>query len=74
MGKPDPSKGEEVVGFVQLNEGAGASPEEIVAFAKERLGGYKYPREVRIIDAIPLTPVLKIDRKQLRARLQEEAG
>jgi len=74
VGKPDPSKGEEVVGFVQLNEGAEATPEEIIAFAKERLGGYKYPREVRIIDAVPLTPVLKIDRKQLRAQLQEESG
>jgi long-chain acyl-CoA synthetase len=72
VGKPDPSKGEEVVGFVQLNEGAEVTPEELIEFAKERLGGYKYPREVRIIDAIPLTPVLKIDRKQLRAQLQGE--
>jgi long-chain acyl-CoA synthetase len=74
VGKPDPSKGEEVVGFVQLNEGAEVTPEELIAFAKERLGGYKYPREVRIIDAVPLTPVLKIDRKQLRAQLLDEAG
>jgi long-chain acyl-CoA synthetase len=74
VGKPDASKGEEVVGFVQLNEGADATPEELIEFSKERLGRYKYPREVRIIDAIPLTPVLKIDRKQLRARLVEETG
>jgi long-chain acyl-CoA synthetase len=29
----------------------------------------KYPREVRVIDAIPLTSVMKVDRKRLRAAL-----
>jgi long-chain acyl-CoA synthetase len=73
VGKPDPTKGEEVVGFVELVPDGQVTPEELVEFAKQRVGGYKYPREVRIIDGIPLTPVLKIDRKQLRARLQSEA-
>ena len=67
VGRPDPRLGEEVVAFVQL--GAPATPEELVAFAKERLGTHKYPREVRVIDAIPLTSVMKTDRKVLRARL-----
>jgi long-chain acyl-CoA synthetase len=69
VGKPDEIKGEEVVAFVQLAQGAEATPEELVAFAKERLGGYKYPREVRLIDSVPLTPILKIDRKKLRTLL-----
>ena len=38
-------------------------------FAKGKLGKYKYPREVRIIENVPLTPVFKIDRKQLRTLL-----
>ena len=38
----------------------------------ERIGGYKYPREVHVVDALPLTPVGKIDRKALRARLHEK--
>lgn len=74
VGKPDPTKGEEVVGFVQLEPGAEATPEELIEFSKKRLGAYKYPREVRVIDNIPLTPVLKVDRKQLRAQLQNEAS
>jgi long-chain acyl-CoA synthetase len=69
VGKPDPIKGEEVVAFVQLAQGAQASEEELITFAKERLGAYKYPREVRFVDQIPLTPILKIDRKQLRTLL-----
>ena len=69
VGRPDPKLGEEVVAFVQL--GAPATPEELVAYARENLGAYKYPREVRVVDAIPLTSVMKLDRKALRARLAE---
>jgi long-chain acyl-CoA synthetase len=69
VGRPDPKLGEEVVAFVALAPGAEATPEELIAFAKQRIGGYKYPREVRIVPAIPLTPVGKVDRKALRAML-----
>jgi long-chain acyl-CoA synthetase len=69
VGRPDPRYGEEVVAFVQLRAGAEASPEDLVAFARQHLSAVKYPREVRVIDAIPLTSVLKTDRKRLRAEL-----
>jgi long-chain acyl-CoA synthetase len=69
VGRPDDKYGEEVVGFVQLRAGAEVTPAELVAFAKEHLSAVKYPREVRIIDAIPLTSVLKTDRKRLRTQL-----
>ena len=69
VGRPDPKYGEEVVAFVQLRAGAQASPADLVAFAREHLSAVKYPREVRVIDAIPLTSVLKTDRKRLRAEL-----
>lgn len=69
VGKPDPVKGEEVVGFVQLNPGEEVTGEELVEFAKTKLGKYKYPREVHVIDSVPLTPVFKIDRKELRKLL-----
>jgi long-chain acyl-CoA synthetase len=67
VGRPDPVHGEEVVAFVTL--AADATPEELVAFGRERLGGYKYPREVHILPTLPLTPVGKTDRKALRALL-----
>jgi len=70
VGRPDPRVGEEVVAFVQLGPGASVTPEELIAFAREHLASYKYPREVRVVDAIPLTSVLKTDRKALRAGLQ----
>lgn len=33
-------------------------------WARQRIGGYKYPREVRILASIPLTPIGKIDRSR----------
>jgi long-chain acyl-CoA synthetase len=72
VGKPDPTYGEEVVGFVQLVPGSSVTPEELVAHAKQHLSAVKYPREVRVVDAIPLTSVLKTDRKLLRAQLVSE--
>jgi long-chain acyl-CoA synthetase len=69
VGKPDEVRGEEVAAFVQLNPGHEVSSDDLIEFAKERLGKYKYPRDVRIVDAVPLTPVFKVDRKQLRTML-----
>jgi long-chain acyl-CoA synthetase len=73
VGRPDQAHGEEVVAFVELRPTEAVAPDELVAWAKERIGGYKYPRELRVVPSIPLTPVGKIDRKALRARVLEEA-
>ncbi len=69
VGRPDPEKGEEVVAFVGLRPGAEATPEELVAWARQRIGGYKYPREIHLVDTVPLTNVGKVDRKALRMLL-----
>ena len=66
VGRPDERHGEEVVAFVALRNGTETTADELVAFSKERIGGYKYPREVRIVPDVPLTPVGKVDRKALR--------
>jgi long-chain acyl-CoA synthetase len=73
VGRPDPRHGEEVIAFVALHPGATVSSEELVAWSREHIGGYKYPREINILDVIPLTPVGKIDRKVLRAQAREAA-
>jgi long-chain acyl-CoA synthetase len=67
VGKPDPRVGEEVVAFVQLRPGATATPADLIGYASEHISKAKYPRDVRIVDTIPLTSVLKTDRKALRA-------
>jgi len=72
LGRPDSVYGEEVVAFVTLS--ASVEEEELVSFGRERLGGYKYPREIHVLDVLPLTPVGKADRKALRAALAEQGG
>jgi long-chain acyl-CoA synthetase len=69
VGKKDPMYGEEVVAFVQLRPGATVTEADLVEFARDHISKAKYPRDVRIVDAIPLTSVLKTDRKALRALL-----
>jgi long-chain acyl-CoA synthetase len=67
VGRADDVHGEEVVAFVTLR--APSNVDELLAFAKKRLGGYKYPREIHVLNSLPLTPVGKVDRRALRAQL-----
>ncbi len=73
VGRPDSDRGEEVVAFVSLHPGAQATAQELIDWSREHIGGYKYPRELHVLDAIPLTPVGKIDRKALRGWLNPSA-
>jgi long-chain acyl-CoA synthetase len=73
VGRPDPRLGEEVVGFVALRDGVGATPDELVAHARAQLAATKYPREIRIVPAVPLTSVGKLDRKRLRTLVTDES-
>ncbi|MCE3551451.1 AMP-binding protein [Pseudonocardia sp. RS11V-5] len=68
VGVPDEYRGETVKAFVSLRAGATASAEEIVAFTKERMAAYKYPRQVEILEEIPKTVSGKVLRRELRTR------
>jgi long-chain acyl-CoA synthetase len=74
VGRPSERHGEEVVAFVSLTAGAEVTAEELTRWARDRIGGYKYPREIHAVDAIPLTPVGKIDRKAIRSQITQPAG
>jgi long-chain acyl-CoA synthetase len=66
IGKPDERLGEEVVAVVALREGSSASAEEIIAYCRERLAAYKYPREIRFMAELPKGPSGKILKAALR--------
>ncbi len=66
IGEPDGRLGEEVVAVVALKPDASAVPDDIIAFAKQRLAAYKYPRVVRILDELPKGPTGKILKRELR--------
>jgi long-chain acyl-CoA synthetase len=66
IGKPDERLGEEVVAVVARRPGASVSAEEIIAYTRERLAAYKYPREVRFMTELPKGPSGKILKAALR--------
>jgi len=62
---PDPMKGEVVKAYVALREGAAASPEELIAFCRQRLAPHKVPKAVEFRDTLPKTLIGKILRRAL---------
>jgi long-chain acyl-CoA synthetase len=66
IGVPDPERGETVKAFVSLKAGAAATPGELIAYGRDTMAAYKYPRMVEIIDELPKTTTGKILRRQLR--------
>jgi long-chain acyl-CoA synthetase len=66
IGKPDDRLGEEVVAVVVLQPGASFDEQQIIAYCRERLAAYKYPREVRFLAELPKGPTGKILKTELR--------
>jgi long-chain acyl-CoA synthetase len=66
VGVPDEYRGENVKAFVSLKPGASVEADALVAFCKERMAAYKYPRRVEFVDELPKTASGKILRRELR--------
>ncbi|WP_350448043.1 long-chain-fatty-acid--CoA ligase FadD2 [Pseudomonas solani] len=65
IGVPDDKSGEAVKLFVVAREG-GLSVDELKAYCKANFTGYKVPKHIVLKDALPMTPVGKILRRELR--------
>ncbi|RME15611.1 MAG: acyl-CoA synthetase, partial [Alphaproteobacteria bacterium] len=65
VAKPDEKWGEVPCAFVELKEGATATEEELIAFARERLAGFKTPKRV-VFAELPKTSTGKIQKFELR--------
>ncbi|HEY7041051.1 MAG TPA: AMP-binding protein [Methylomirabilota bacterium] len=61
--------GEEVSAFVTLRKGTRAEAEELIAFCRARLAGYKYPRRVSIVTELPKSATGKILKARLRGSM-----
>ena len=68
IGVPDERWGEAVKALVVPRPGAAVAAEELIAFARERLAGYKLPRSVDFVDELPRTPSGKVLKRELRER------
>ena len=66
IGIPHPELGEEVAAAVALKPDATATPEELRAFARDRMAAYKYPRQIWLVNTLPKGPTGKILRREVR--------
>ena len=75
IGVPHRELGEEIAAYVALRRGGRAlKPEQIIGYCRDRLAGYKYPRQVHIRDTLPKGPTGKIAKSRLRDGSPASAG
>lgn len=67
VGKPHPKLGEDLVAFVVPMEGEDLTAENVHNFTVDKLADYKRPRDIRFIEALPINPTGKVDKKTIRA-------
>ncbi len=60
VGVPNDRLGEEVAAYIELKAGAIVSEDELIAFVKERVAAYKYPRTIEFRDELPKNATGKI--------------
>ena len=70
VAKPDDQWGEVPCAFVELKPGHQPSENDLIAFARQRLAGFKTPKKV-VFEELPKTSTGKIQKFQLRARAKE---
>ena len=68
IGVPHPRWGEAVKALIVLRPGARTGPDDLIAFARARLAGYKLPRSVDFVTDLPRTPSGKVLKRRLRER------
>jgi acyl-CoA synthetase (AMP-forming)/AMP-acid ligase II len=66
IGEPDAKWGEAVCAVLALQAGAAADEDQLTAFCRERIAGYKRPRRYVFVTALPKLPSGKIDKREVR--------
>lgn len=66
VGEPDPEKGEEIKAWVVLKPGHEISEADLMAWTREHIAAYKYPRYIGFLEALPMSATGKILKKELR--------
>jgi fatty-acyl-CoA synthase len=77
IGVPDPRLIEVPAAYIILRDGAAASPDDIIAWSRERMANFRVPRYVRIVDSfehIGMTGSAKVQKNKLRAHALTDLG
>lgn len=70
IGTPDHYRGEAVCAYVTLRRGAQADVNDLIAYCRTQLAGYKVPSHIEFVEQLPKTKVGKIDKLNLRQRVK----
>ena len=73
FGRPDERWGQAVTAAVSVATGSTITPGELSEFARPRLG-FRAPKAISVVDAIPMTPYGKVDRTRLMAAVDGADG
>ena len=73
IGRPVIEVGEAPVAFIQLKQDAEASAEELMEHTNSQVAAYKKIREVRFLEAMPVSPAGKVLKRELRDMLESES-
>ncbi|MGF2614751.1 long-chain fatty acid--CoA ligase [Rossellomorea vietnamensis] len=71
LGVPDDKWGEKVVAFITAGSSTGLTEEELANYCRKKLAKYKIPKNFYFIEELPKTHVGKIDKNELRKRLDK---
>jgi long-chain acyl-CoA synthetase len=75
IGVPDKRSGESVKAFIQVKPGETVSEDDILAYCKENMAGYKRPRQIEFREELPVSAVGKVLRRVLRdEELEKKRG
>jgi acyl-CoA synthetase (AMP-forming)/AMP-acid ligase II len=66
IGVPDDKFGEALLAFVVTKSGAKLTIEQLIEFCRDKIAGYKIPRQMELVDELPRNPSGKILKKILR--------
>jgi fatty-acyl-CoA synthase len=74
IGVPSEKYGEEVMAWIKPREGASVTGEQLAAWCKGKIAGYKIPRHWKLVDSFPMTVTGKVQKFKMREAAVDELG
>jgi len=68
IGVPDDKWGNMVRAVIELKPGKKATKKEMIDWTREKIAGYKKPRDIKFIEKLPVTPVGKVQRNKVKEK------
>ncbi|MBM4326264.1 MAG: long-chain fatty acid--CoA ligase [Deltaproteobacteria bacterium] len=72
VGVPDPKWGEAIKAVCVLKEGHAVSEQEIIDFCRDHIAGYKKPKSIDFVDALPKNNYGKVLKREIRGRYWQD--